>query len=77
MALETPDYAVLCGRVEALLEGYFAAEDLKMQRYYLGELKKWLDGREAHRQRFNAEVEALSAKWREEARARQLARDGE
>lgn len=77
MSLDTPDYAVLCGRIEAILEGYFSAEDLKLKRYYIGEMRKWLDGREAQRQRFTAEVEALTAQWREEAQASQLARDGE
>ncbi len=60
MPLEIPDYAVLCGRVEALLEGFFSAEDAKMRAYYEDKLHGWLVARQEYSAQFMEEVQKFA-----------------
>jgi hypothetical protein len=70
--LELPDYAVLCGRVEALLEGYFDAfdqQDLAIQMRYLDLLRAWLIARQDQRAAFNAAAKQFADYCRESLEA--------
>ncbi len=73
-----PDYAAECGRVEAMLEGYFDAFDRRnfdMQRYHLKQLRTWLTARQAQSAQLLEEVQEFTASLEEE-QASQLAKPG-